>query len=61
MKLIFEKDGFHGITKNPLLFEEKGNVLTPVLYFRKPKHVSQEKFEKVIKALISKDFNYIQK
>ena len=57
MELVFDKDGCRGITKSPVIYERNGNVLTPVLYFRKPKHVPQEKFDKVVRTIINKAKN----
>ena len=57
MELIFDKEGCKGITKGPAIYEKNGNCLTPVVYFRKPKNVSKEKFELVIRVLIDRSKN----
>lgn len=58
MELVFDKDGCRGITKSPVIYEKKdGNVLTPVLYFHKPKNVPQEKFEQVVRIIINRAKN----
>ncbi len=54
MELIFDKEGCPGITKSPVIYEKNGNVLTPVLYFRKPKNVPQEKFDQVVRTIINR-------
>ena len=54
MELIFDKYGCPGLIKGPVIHEKNGNVLTPVLYLRKPKNVSQEKFDQVLKIIIDR-------
>ena len=54
LELIFDNDGCPGLFKGPVIYRKDGNTLVPVLYFRKPKNVPQEEFDKVVKFVISK-------
>lgn len=53
MKYNFDwnKDGVLGI-KSPILFKEENGKQYPLIYFKKPKHISQEEFENTLKKLL---------
>lgn len=39
------------IRKSIILYKLKGNVSTPIVYFKKPKWIKEEDFENFIKSL----------
>ena len=50
-EFVFDKNDL-GQIKGPVIYKRDGNVLTPVVYFRKPKHASQQDFDAVVGHLI---------
>lgn len=52
--LTFETHGCKPLYSSPALIAwatEPRNVAWPVVYFRKPKHVTQEDFDRIIRAM----------
>jgi hypothetical protein len=48
------KNGLEGAFKSPAILVQTGsNILSPIVYFRKPRHLSDKQFKAVIDDIMS--------
>lgn len=47
-KVSFSRDGFKPHVKSPIIWGHKGSVITPLMYLKKPKSVSDEDWNELL-------------
>lgn len=45
------KTGIKGLVKSPAIWGHKDNVMFPLVYLRKPKHMSEKDWQEVLEGL----------
>ena len=45
---MFARDGIRGVCKEPVILKKEGDIITPLMYFRRAKSASEQEYNDVV-------------